>query len=447
MKKILMVVFHYPPVHGSSGVHRSLNFSRYLPDYGWEPIVLTVTPAAYPAVEPGQYSRVPSGVHVERAFALDSARQLSIKGAYPRLLALPDPWISWWPGGVLKGLSLIRRHRPNVIWSTFPIATAHLIALSLHRLSGLPWVADFRDPMTERDPVTGEEFPTDPTVRKVSGWIERPAISRCARAVFTTSGTADMYARRFPDIDPSRWAVIPNGYDEESFRLADVPSIPQCSVEAKRIVLLHSGTLYSFARDPRVFFEALAQLKAAGEISAATLTVVLRGSGQETLYQSYLKELCLEDMVRLVSPVPYEKALTEMLGADGLLVFQASNCNWQIPAKIYEYLRAQRPILAFTDPNGDTAKLLRSEGIDTIVPIDSRDDIARGLRSFLRSIREGNAPLPPAAGIERHSRRLRTRELAVLLDGLTDAQEALRASDGADVSGPPGAAGCTRRQT
>ena len=152
-----MVVFHYPPVHGSSGVHRTLNFSRYLPQYGWEPIVLTVTSNAHAAVEPGE-SRIPPGVRVERAFALDTARDLAIKGAYLRALAVPDRWISWWPSGVAKGLSLLRRHRPRVIWSTFPIATAHLIALTLHRLSGLPWVADFRDPMTERDPATGEVF-------------------------------------------------------------------------------------------------------------------------------------------------------------------------------------------------------------------------------------------------------------------------------------------------
>ena len=415
-----MVAFHYPPVSGSSGVHRALSFSRYLPQYGWDPIVLTVTPNAHAAVESGE-SRIPPGVRVERALAFDSARALSIKGAYPRALALPDRWVSWLPGGVVKGLSLIRRHRPHLIWSTFPIATAHLIGLGLHRLSGLPWVADFRDPMTERDPLTGEEFPSDPTVRKVNGWIERAAIRRCARAVFTTAGTAEMYAQRFPEIDPSCWAVIPNGYDEDSFRLADTRVNQERSGQAGKIVLLHSGTLYSHARDPKTFFEALAELRGAGEIGPTTLSVVLRGSGQETLYQSYLKELGLEDMVRLEGTVPYNEALAEMLSADGLLVFQASNCNWQIPAKIYEYLRARRPILAFTDCNGDTAKLLRSEGIDTIVPIDSREDIARGLRTFLRSIRQGAASQATQEGVERHSRRLRSRELASLLDQVTGA--------------------------
>jgi glycosyltransferase involved in cell wall biosynthesis len=419
MKKILMVVFHYPPVQGSSGVHRALNFSRYLPEYGWQPIVLTVTAEAHPAVEAGQYTRIPPNVPVERAFALDSARHLSLWGVFPRWLAIPDRWISWYPSAVVKGIQLIRRHRPQVIWSTFPIATAHLIALTLHRLSGVPWVADFRDPMTEKDPRTGQQFPLDATVRRANGWIERPAMKHCARAVFTTPGTAGMYAERFVEVPQSRLAVIANGYDEDSFEKA------QSKLGARRppdgrIELLHSGALYPDARDPRCFFEALARLRASGEIAPSTLKIVLRGSGYERLYRSYLKDYGIADVVSLEGQIPYEQALAEMLSTDGLLIFQASNCNWQIPAKLYEYLRAQRPILAFTDPAGDTAKLLQSEGIETIVPLDSKERIEQGLRDFVRAIREGRAGLPSAAGVKRHSRRLRTGELATLLDSVAD---------------------------
>jgi glycosyltransferase involved in cell wall biosynthesis len=226
-----------------------------------------------------------------------------------------------------------------------------------------------------------------------------------------------MYASRFSEIPKSRWAVIPNGFDEQSFDEA------QSMINGKRFgggrtVLLHSGVLYQHARDPRCFFEALAQLCASGDISASTLKVVLRGSGDESIYRSYLKELKLEEIVSLEEIIPYKEALAEMLRTDGLLIFQASNCNWQIPAKVYEYLRARRPILAFTDPSGDTATLLRSEGIHTVLPIDSVEKITEGLRDFLRTLRQGSAPLPSAASVERHSRRARTRELATVLNSL-----------------------------
>ena len=168
-----MVAYHYPPWNGGSGIHRTLKFTKYLPEYGWQPIVLTADRRAYP--ENGSAAcEIPDGIDVARAFALDTAQHLSFRGSYLRWTALPDRWISWWPGAVLAGRRLIRQHRPDLIWSTYPIATAHLIGMTLHRLSGIPWVADFRDPMTEVDPQTGQEFPEDPAIRRVvgNGWKE-----------------------------------------------------------------------------------------------------------------------------------------------------------------------------------------------------------------------------------------------------------------------------------
>ena len=162
MKTILMVVFHYPPLQGSSGIHRTLSFSRYLPEYGWQPVVLTTTPGAYPSVSSEGDARIPRGVPVARARAIDSARHLSFRGSHSELLALPDRWVSWWPSGVVKGLGLIRKYRPSLLWSTYPIATAHLIGLTLHRLSGIPWIADFRDPMTDKDPGDRAGIPAGP---------------------------------------------------------------------------------------------------------------------------------------------------------------------------------------------------------------------------------------------------------------------------------------------
>src|SRR5712664_704149 len=125
MSRVLMVAYHYPPCFGSSGIQRTLKFSRYLPDGGWDPIILTAHPRAYPDTNSAQLSEIPSGLPVHRAFALDAARHLVFGRHYSRWLALPDRWGSWWPGGVVAGLRLVRRYRPAVLWSTYPIATAH----------------------------------------------------------------------------------------------------------------------------------------------------------------------------------------------------------------------------------------------------------------------------------------------------------------------------------
>jgi hypothetical protein len=137
-RRVLMIAYHFPPVGESSGIQRTLKFATYLPEHGWEPLVLTISPRAYERVNPDQLREIPSGMIVARAFGLDTARHLSIHGRYARWTAQPDRWISWLPAALVQGLSLVRRYRPAAILSTFPIATAHLIGLSLRRLTGLP---------------------------------------------------------------------------------------------------------------------------------------------------------------------------------------------------------------------------------------------------------------------------------------------------------------------
>lgn len=406
-----MIAFHYPPVQGSSGVQRTLTFSRYLPQQGWQPIILTVHPRAYQAVSDGQLRDIPESVTIKRTFALDTARHLAFRGTYPGFLAVPDRWISWWLSAVPAGMALIRRYRPNAIWSTYPIASAHLIGLTLQRLSGLPWIADFRDSMTE------DEYPVDPLTRRVYRWIERRTIARCRHAVFTTPGAARMYAERYPEAPATRWAKIENGYDEGNFRTLE-RGTPVWQRTDGKIILLHSGLLYPSERDPRAFFAALEELNRAGEISEAGLKIVLRASGNEDYYRELVRAHGLQGIVFLEPAISYHGALEEMTSADGLLIFQASSCNHQIPAKVYEYLRARRPIFALTDPVGDTAQLLVDAGIDTLCPLDSKAAIMQGLRDFLERLRHGRAPLANDAIIASYTRESRTKELVKLLDPL-----------------------------
>ena len=394
VRRVLMIAYHYPPLRGGSGIHRTLSFTRYLPQSGWEPLVLTVSPHAYPNYDLG------ADAPAHRCFALDSARHLALCGRYPALLSQPDRWISWWLSAVPAGLGLIRRYRPSVIWSTYPIATAHLIGMTLHRLSGLPWIADQRDPMIDYD------YPPDPRRYRIHRWIEQQAMRRGAAIVCTTPGAVRDLNDRLRNEHAARVELIENGYDEASFIDAARPSKP--------FRLLHSGLIYPSERDPRALFEAMARLRASGAIHAGSFRLVLRASGHE----DYLSGLArgLEDIVELAPPLPYHEGLAEMLDADGLLLLQAANCNHQIPAKLYEYLRAGRPLLALTHPDGDTAGVLRRAGIDTIGRLDVAEDIVAALTRFLYLCREQRAPLAQSTFITQCSRAARTRELATLLD-------------------------------
>ena len=407
MKRVLMVAFHFPPMSGSSGVHRTLRFSRYLLDYGWQASVLTAHPRVHPNISSDQLAEIPEEIAVERAFALDVARHLSIRGRYPRFLAAPDRWMSWWLGAVPAGLRMIRRFRPDVIWATYPIASALWIGTTLSRLANLPLVADFRDPMTEDD------FPEDPRLRRKLMRLERRVVIAADRVVFTTPGMLSVYANRYPEIGNHHWALIENGYDEPTFRRA--AQSPIQSENDGRIKLLHSGLLHPLERDPRRFFEALSRMKRRGVINAAGLRIVLRATGHDQLLGEFLVDSGVEDLVSLEPAIPYAHAVREMLEADGLLVFQASSCNHQVPAKLYEYLRAQRPILAVTDPAGDTAATLSGWGYPGVARLDDVRDIERQLGSFLVDIRSGRAHVAETSLVKQYSRQSQAGILADML--------------------------------
>lgn len=411
VKRVLMVAYHFPPMNVSSGIQRTLRFAQYLPEFNWEPVVLTAHPRAYPGVSQASLAEVPPNLYVRRAFALDTARHLSLRDAYPQWLALPDRWSTWWLGAVPAGLSLIRRLKPDVLWSTYPIATAHLIAYTLHRLTGIRWVADFRDPMAQAD------YPPSPLEHRAFEWIEYQALKHCERAVFTAPGALRLYAERYPDIPKSRLAIIENGYDESSFAGAEQAPGPVRSGNGP-VVLLHSGTVYPSERDPRPFFAALSALHKSGGIKRGELTVVLRATGCDGYLRELIERYGIGGSVTLEPAVPYREALAEMLVADGLLVLQAANCNYQVPAKLYEYLRARRPILALTDPAGNTAAVLRNAGIDTIARLDSQQEISQLLVHFLELLRQRRAPVATEAKVAAASRRARTVELARVLDAV-----------------------------
>ena len=411
VKRVLMIAYHYPPLHGSSGIQRTLKFSQYLPEFGWQPLVLTAHPRAYAAVSEDQMRELPKDLVISRAFALDTAKHLSLRGAYPGLLALPDRWASWWLGAVPAGLKLISRFRPQLIWSTYPIATAHWVAATLHRLTRVPWVADFRDPMTD------EGYPANAAQHRIYQKIERHAVRNCVRAVCTTPGTVRMYESRFPDVPASRFSMIGNGYDEENFSFAQNLARPES--RGDRIVLLHSGVLYPSERDPRPLFAALSELQRAERVSPAALKLVLRATGHDAYLKRLIDEFAIADLVELAPPIGYHAALAEMLRSDALLVLQAANCNHQIPAKLYEYFRAQRPILALTDPAGDTAAAVNAAHAGAVVPLDSKDAIVRELPNFLQLVREKRAPIATHAQVVQYSRRAKTAELAALFDQLS----------------------------
>ncbi len=419
-KSVLYVAYHYPPILGSSGVHRSLAFSRYLSEYGWHTKVLTASLKGYDHWSPQQLDFIPPKVEVIRAFCRNAATDLSIKGKYLSWMALPDNWQSWIVGGVISGLMAIKKQRPDVIVSTYPIASAHIIAYILHRMTGVKWVADFRDPMAQAD------YPTDPTKKRIFQWIEKKVVAHCSHVILTAPGALALYQARFPDTKEGFWQLINNGYDKIIFEQIEqeLKSIPEHEIAKKSgFVLLHSGVIYPSERDPSHFFAAIAALKQANKIDASLLEIRLRATGHDHLYQPTLERLGINDIVKLVPAVTYKEALDEMYKIDGLLLMQAANCNYQIPAKAYEYIRVQKPILGLMPSEGDTGQLLQQAGVTSLAPLDDSSKIEQTLLRYIEQLAENNFSVMNEDEINQYSRQYQAVRFEQLLSQVITAKD------------------------
>jgi peptidoglycan/xylan/chitin deacetylase (PgdA/CDA1 family)/glycosyltransferase involved in cell wall biosynthesis len=408
-RRVLMVAFHFPPQSGSSGVLRTLNFVKHLPALGWHTSVLTAQPTAYEDQRNDLVPSITTQTRVIRARALDAARHLSVLGKYPRILALPDRWSWWWIDAVRKGLKEIRQTQPEVIWSTYPIATAHLIAATLAQISGRPWVADFRDPMVTDD------YPNERLMRKVWVWLEGKVLAGASACVFTTAGAAQAYAARYQS-QSGKCFVIENGYDEEVFEKA-VPN--RHGVSDETLLLLHSGLIYPKDRDPSTFFSAVRELLDDGTLNPERIRIRFRAPHHTEEVLLCAKLYDVERCVEIAPPVPYQDAIAEMLGADLLLVFQGTKFNRQVPAKIYEYIRTDRPILCIADKDGNTSRELTNIQKTYVSDIHSSEDIKLQLRNYL-NINQLRDEEPSGFTVARktidHSRKSKAVTLSKLLN-------------------------------
>ena len=155
-----------------------------------------------------------------------------------------------------------------------------------------------------------------------------------------------------------------------------------------------------------------------GRIAAGSLRLRFRAPVHDDLLRRLAVQHGVDDIVETLPPLPYREALAEMMRADALMVMQGDNCNEQVPAKVYEYLRAKRPILCLADPTGDTAAVMRDAGVEAIAKLESADAIESLMPGFIRSVADRRATLPAAAAVQRASRAERTTVLAELLQSV-----------------------------
>jgi glycosyltransferase involved in cell wall biosynthesis len=251
--------------------------------------------------------------------------------------------------------------------------------------------------------------------RRLWQWLESGVLRYASASVFTTESAAKQYQSRYP-AHSSKCHVIENGYDEEAFE--NMVASREDAADSK-LLMLHSGLIYPNDRDPSTFLAAVRQLIDEGQLDAKRLCIRFRAPQHDSEVMACAERHRLADCVEIGPPIPYQRAIAEMMGTDLLLVFQGSKFNMQIPAKIYEYLRAGRPILAVVDPIGGTAVQLAQFEATKIVDIESVADIRSGLLSTLRERKTPNqakALERNRNAVQRYSRQAQAASLQSLFN-------------------------------
>jgi glycosyltransferase involved in cell wall biosynthesis len=410
MNQLLCIAYFFPP-YGGGGVQRTLKFAKYLPDFGWQPTILTAR--ANPSLsDPTLAAEVPSQTRIVRVGGpvLPSSWPWRLRSFIKRWLLVVDEQIGWLPFATQGGLSLLRDQSYRVLYSTATPYTDHLVALRLRRASQLPWIADFRDPWLDNVTLT---FAT-PLHRVVCAHLERDILRTADRILVVSEPMRQQFLARYPDLPSSRIVTLPNGFDPEDFQ-----GIEPAAHDA-RLTLVYTGSLYG-ARSARPFLEALRDTLDRGLIPRNALNIRFVGNTGYELGQ-LVSEWGLGDIVELVAYSSHAQAIAHQLAADGLLLIIAAGPGSKavLTAKIFEYLACGKPILALVPP-GAALDLLAEAGVGRMVPPDDVDAIATAVVCLLSDWQSGQLKaVPDRDVVARYDRRRQAGLLAQILNELAD---------------------------
>jgi glycosyltransferase involved in cell wall biosynthesis len=384
MRRVLIVAYYFPPIGGIGSI-RLASFAKHLPEFGWEPTV--IAPRGTP--HPGG-TEVDPEIRVVRATSIELARFLLRVSSR---LVYPDAQIGWYPGAVLTGRRLLHADHFDVVFSSSDPLTAHLVARTLSRRSGSPWLAEFRDPWSDSLP------PSDPRRRRAVA-LEKALAGSATQLIMPTPTWGAHYGR----VWGREIEVVPNGHD------GAVPSDSRPS----RPTITYVGTFYPASQDLRALWAAVKRLMSEGKLEAPVLRFVGRVPAE---LRDELSEFGLEQLVEETGFVSHDEAKL-LMASSSMLVASGSRGSdpaalGTIPAKLFEYLAVPLPILYLGAAQGDAPDLLREQPGTFIVGHDDLDGALQALQAGL------SAP-PPERSIEHLSRRNRARKLAQILDGVVD---------------------------
>jgi glycosyltransferase involved in cell wall biosynthesis len=364
VKKVLVVSYYYPPI-GGVGIVRTLKFTKYLPESGWFPHVLTVKNRDRFYTSLG-YDDIPEQVAVHRSWNI--LNNLSIlEGGLRRLkitsqVIVPDAYCGWIPLAVRDGIRIIKTEGIDLIYVSCPPFSAALIGSELKKRTGLPLVVDFRDAWT-LNPYAGRYLV--PFLKKQDEKFERTVFETADFIITATDGIKEDYIQKYPSVR-SRIEHIPNGFDTE-----DIPK----DVELfEKFTIAYTGFFYG-TRTPETLFQALERIFRSGQIPPGNIRFLWAGPDAPFVFD-LAEKYNVRKIVEYVGLIPKKKA-DELIYQSQLLYFviggtEDNKDNTTLTGKIFPYLASEKPILAEI-PAGAAGEMIRkySDNSYIVSPGDS----------------------------------------------------------------------------
>ncbi|MGD8563261.1 MAG: glycosyltransferase [Desulfarculaceae bacterium] len=403
MDRCLIISYAFPPT-GGVGVQRVTKFVKYLGRWGWQPVVVTVKNPSVPLFD-GSFSQdIPQGAVIKRLPTLEPGLggESGAGGSQPRLLQVlkpfllrtlfPDRHVLWLPAALPGALAAARQSQAKVILVSGPPFSSFILGALVSRCTGSPLVLDFRDEWSGFftqgfDPGLGGRL----WLRMVQG-LEGRLVRRANRVIANTQGAADRLHKLYGG-DAAKYVWIPNGYDAQDFA-AHEPA-PGTSPQEGRIRILYTGTVFK----PRPLHHLWEGFKLLTEEQRSRFRVEVVGR----VLEDKEVEPDLQGLEVKISPYqPHQEVVQRMKSTDVLLL-TAEDLPGQermVPAKLYEYMAAQRPVLALM-PWGEATRIVEATGTGWVCPPGRPRDLAELLKSWLDGIRF--EPKPPPKFFDRYS--------------------------------------------
>lgn len=434
MKRVLIISYYWPPT-GGSGVQRWVKFAKYLPSEGWQPVIYTPENPEQLAVDESLAAEVPEAAEVVKTRIIEpyelykkllrrsghskEAVEVNPVNAQNKSLLQkaamwvrgnlfrPDPRCLWIGPSVRFLKKYLSEHPVDLIVSTGPPQSMHMIGLRLSRETGLPWIADFRDPWTKI--FYFKHLAMTPATERWHKKMEKMVLDEASAVV----AVSPLVQQEFQAMTDTPVELITNGFDECDF--SSEPCTEAYGGASQEFTITHTG-LFAADGNPTVLWDVLAEKCHADEAFRKLLRIKLIGKTDDPILKA-LKDRGLESSLINMGYQTHSVAVDQQRQASVLILPLRKEPEYRavLPGKLFEYLASQRPILGIGQPDGAMAMIVNETGTGTVIDWNDKEGISQYIEQCWKRHLEGRLS-SDGADLSRFTRRSLTRRMAGLFD-------------------------------